>query len=100
MKTLKVKMDDIWVSDHGKEPKNHSPILDYCRKLISEGEKEDTRLEVYRHRDTPDVIVKSIGEASKWAILENETEGPRFVKYNPMPEEVKQRLRKRPKVSV
>jgi hypothetical protein len=85
MKTLKVNMKDIWISDNGKEPKNHSPILDYCRKLIKEGVKEDTRLEVYRERDTPDVIVKSIGEGAKWAVLENEREGPKFVKYREFP---------------
>ena len=32
-------MTDVWSRTDGKEPRNNSPVLDHCRKLIKDGEK-------------------------------------------------------------
>ena len=68
-------------------PNTKAPVLDYCRVLIKQGKKPNTKLEVYRDRDIPDVIVKNIGEAAKWTVEENATSGPRFIKYKEFPKE-------------
>lgn len=86
---IKVKMDDIWSNKHGKEPQNNSPILNYCRKLLELGHPKNTRLEVYRENDKPDVICANIGKAAKWAIKENIKEGPKFREYLPFPSSLK-----------
>ena len=86
---LKIDYEDLFKENNGKEPKNHSPVLDYCRKLIKEGKPTNTSLEVYRHGELS-MLVKNIGKASKQAIMENERIGPIFVKYREMtPEDVK-----------
>lgn len=46
-------------------------ITDYCRKLIKEGKDVNSRLELYRERDTPDVIVSNIGKTAKWKIIKD-----------------------------
>lgn len=89
---IKVQMDDIWVSDNGKEPKNNSPMSKYCRKLVAEGVDPKTPLEVYRG-DILCLSTKAIGECAKWKIREDEYIGPIFVKYRPFPVD-----RMRPKV--
>lgn len=85
MKTIKIQMTDVWPRTDGKEPKNNSPVLDYCRKLIKDGEDKKTRLEVYRG-EVLCLIVKEIGKGAKLAILENENEGPKLIKYKPLPD--------------
>lgn len=101
MKTIKIQATDIYSSR--KEPKNHSPILDYCRKLIANGENEKTRLEVYRWVLVEDpidstkkileerlcLIISEIGKGAKFAITENEKIGPILIKYRPFPEKLK-----------
>jgi hypothetical protein len=78
MTTIKVKFEDL--------PKHRkAPILNYCRVLLKEGHPPETRLEIYRHREEPDIICPSIGESAKWTIEENEWVGPRFKKYIPFP---------------
>lgn len=86
MKTIKVQMKDIvkhigWSID-GREPVNHSPAFDYCRKLLKKGYPDDTRLEVYRE-DVLCLICPSIKEGAKWKILENKDHGPKIKRYQP-----------------
>lgn len=100
MKTIKIQYKDIWSRTDGKEPMNNSPILDYCRKLISDGEDPKTRLEVYRiviqeelEVEVLCLVIKEIEEGAKWAILENNKKrnaGPKFIKYKPFPEMLKE----------
>lgn len=79
-KVIKITMDEAKaVKTKGRD----TPVLDYCRKLIKEGKDPSSRLEVYRHRDTPDVIVKNIGEGAKLTVIENNETGPVFGKYKP-----------------
>lgn len=66
----------------GKEPKNHSPAFDYCRKLIAEGIDPKEKLEVYRG-EMLSFTIASLEEGAKWKIRENETEGSKVVKYIP-----------------
>ena len=69
---IKVNRKDI------KDTEN--PILDYCKKLIKNGEDPGSRLEIYRHREEFDYAINNIGE---------------FVgkDYRPMSEDVKEKLR-------
>jgi len=83
---VKVQFDTLFkFPPNGAEPKNNSVITDYCRQLIKEGKPTNTRLEVYRTREEPDVIVKNIGKGAKITCLENEKHGPMFIKYREKP---------------
>lgn len=94
--TLKIDYESLFTSDNGKEPKNHSPVLDYCRKLIKDKVPFNTSLEVFRHGELS-MLVKNIGKAAKQAIKENEDLGPIFVKYQEIPSEKLKRLRSIPR---
>lgn len=86
MKTIKVQLKDITNKDifeTGKEPRNHSPFTDFCRKLIREGEDPRTRLEAYRGETL--CLTTIIGEGAQWDILENDKKGPLYRKYRPSP---------------
>lgn len=79
---MKVQLNDIrhpstW---SGKEPRNHSPGFDYCRKLIADGVDPKGPLEVYRE-DKLAYTITNIGWGATMAVLENEKHGPKFVKY-------------------
>lgn len=79
-----------WEID-GREPMNHSPAFDYCRKLIKDGELGSTKLEVYRD-EMLCLTIPSIEEGAKWAMRENDKKidaGPRFIKYRPFPTDLK-----------
>lgn len=96
---MKVQLNDIKHPDtyEGKEPRNHSPSFDYCRKLVAEGYDPLEPLEVYRG-DKLAYTVKSIGLGAKLKIKENEDIGPIVVKYKPLSEEARAKLRlNRPK---
>lgn len=58
-----------------------TPVLTYCRKLVSEGVDPDTKLEIFREHDDPDLTVINIGEAAKLGISEEPR--TRFIKYAP-----------------
>lgn len=79
---MKVQLNDIrdLKTYGGKEPKNHSPSFDYCRKLIAEGVDPSECLEVYRE-DKLAYTVSSIGWGATKKIRENETESPHIVDY-------------------
>lgn len=83
-----IRHPDTWT---GKEPKNHSPSFDYCRKLIKEGCNPDEPLEVYRGEKLA-YTVKSIGLGATLKIKENESTGPIVVKYQPLNEKAQARL--------
>lgn len=70
MKTIKVKFSDL-------RKDTDTPILAYCRKLIKDGVDPNTRLEVYRERDTWDVAVTNIGDGAKMDVV-----GVSFTKYH------------------
>jgi hypothetical protein len=71
MKTIKVNFKDL-------RKDIDTPILAHCRKLVAEGVDPDTRLEVYRERDTWDVAVTNIGDGAKMAV-----HGKYFTEYTP-----------------
>jgi len=73
MPTIKINRRDM--------PNARTPILTYCRALIAEGHDPATRLEVFRERAEPDLIVRSIGEAAQLTVLEDDKGPPRFVPY-------------------
>lgn len=83
---MKVQLNDIrdpktW---GGKEPKNHSPSFDYCRKLLADGVDPSECLEVYRGEQLA-YTIKSIGLGAKKIILENDKKGPIEIKYKENP---------------
>lgn len=82
MKTIKIQFNELW--NKRTEPKNHSPVLDYCRKLVKEGNVQRTKLEVYRG-DVLCLTVKSIIKGAKLDIIENEKKGPILVKHKTKP---------------
>lgn len=90
--TLKVDYEDLFKENNSKEPKNHSPVLDYCRKLIEEGKPSNTKLEVFRNEELS-MLVKNIGKASKQAIRENADVGPISVKYQELSTDKLEKLR-------
>lgn len=57
-------------------------VSSYCRKLIKEGVSPDTRLELYRTRETSDVTVSHIGRFAEFIAVDKPA-GVRFVKYQP-----------------
>ena len=70
MKTIKVQINSTNLS-----------FTEYSRKLIEQGEAEDTILEFYRGEML--CLYGKIGDASKLTIKENAKEGPVYVKYRP-----------------
>lgn len=81
---MKVQLNDIRHPDThgGMEPVNHSPALDYCRKLISEGVDGNQPLKVYRG-DALAYTVSSIKWGATKKIREDKYRGPEVVKYKP-----------------
>lgn len=79
---MKVQLNDIRDSKTygGKEPNNHSPSFDYCRRLIAQGVDPAEPLEVYRG-ETLAYTVSSIGWGAKKKILENDKVGPVIIDY-------------------
>lgn len=89
---LKINYEDLHEEENGKEPKNYSPVLDYCRKLIKEGTPSDYSLAVFRHGELS-MVVKNIGKGAKQVIKEDDIIGPIFAKYRAIPTEVLKKLR-------
>jgi len=79
---MEVQLNDIRSPNTwgGKEPINHSPALDYCRKLIKDGVDPKERLDVYRGEQLA-YSVTNIGWGATMKVLENEKRGPMFNKY-------------------
>ena len=49
------------------------------------------RLESWRFgKSYPDMLVRDIAKAAKWTVVENENQGPRFVRWEPRPEHLSQ----------
>lgn len=88
--TIKVQLNNIRDKSTwgGKEPKNHSPGFDYCRKLIKEGTSPDESLEVYRG-DILSRTYGNIGEAAKFKIREDKYIGPVVIPYIELDEETR-----------
>lgn len=74
MKTLRVNKTEL-------DPKANTPVLDHCRKLISEGEDSTTVLEVYKTKDddTWDLRINRIGKGARLTVKENPV--VKFAKY-------------------
>lgn len=83
---MKVQLNDIRHPDtyEGKEPKHHSPALDYCRKLLKEGIDPKEPLEVYRGEMLA-YTISSISWGATKKIHENDREGPFIRKYKENP---------------
>jgi len=47
-----------------------TPVFAYCRRLIKEGIDLNTKLEIYRNNEEPDIIVSNIGKAAKLTVKE------------------------------
>lgn len=78
MKTIKIKFKDLGKSES---------VWNYSRKLIEEGEPEDSRLEIYRDYDEePDLIVKNIGVSARYYLYENPKKGFEYRKWRPLPD--------------
>ena len=90
---MKVQLNGIRHPDTwgGKEPINHSPSFDYCRKLIAEGADPEEPLEVYRGEKLA-YTVKSIGLGATKKIREDKYKGPVEVLYIPVDEKTKARF--------
>jgi hypothetical protein len=92
---MKVQLNDIrhpktW---GGKEPKNHSPSFDYCRKLIAQGVDPAEPLEVYRG-DMLAYTVSSIGWGATKRIREDEKITARVEDYKEHPLAAARRAKK------
>jgi len=79
---MKVQLNDIRAKSTwgGKEPMNHSPSFDYCRKVLAEGANPDESLEVYRGEQLA-YTVSSIGWGATKSIKEDKYHSPHIVKY-------------------
>lgn len=86
MNTIKVNRKEI-------TSKSQTPLLDYCRKLICEGVDPESKLEVYRNNLEPDLTIYPISFGA--GLTMREEPYLRFVKFNPMSEKDKARLRAR-----
>lgn len=64
MNVIKINRKDL-------PSKSDTPAFDYCRKLLKEGVDPETRLEIYRERETWDYAIESIGEGAKWSVEHN-----------------------------
>lgn len=73
-KTLKIEFKDL-----PNQNRTNTPVLLYCRKLISSGIDPKTRLEVTRNGRV-DLIVKEIGKGAELTV--DETHGCKFAKYS------------------
>jgi hypothetical protein len=66
-----------------------NPELEACRALLARGIVG--RLEVWRaSKSHPDMIVPDIAKVAEWTVVENESHGPRFVRWRPLPEHLSQ----------
>ena len=60
---------------------SREPLLDASRVLLAEGVAPETPIAA-RHAGTGfDAMTSTVGAAAKWTVRENETEGPRFVRW-------------------
>lgn len=78
--TIKVQVNDIVIL------KDQDPFTTYCRKLIKDGAKPNTRLEMYRG-DILCLFTNNIGKTAKITVREDERRGPEFTKYKEFPKQ-------------
>ncbi len=60
---------------------SRQPLLDAARILLTEGVSPDTPIAARHAGACFDALTSTVGAAAKWAVRENETEGPRFVRW-------------------
>jgi hypothetical protein len=66
-----------------------NPEFEACRALLARGIAG--RLEAWRFgKSRPDTLVPDITKAAEWTVKENESHGPRFVRWKPLPEDLSQ----------
>lgn len=75
MNVVKIKFEDLGKSQS---------VFSYSRTLKDQGYPKETRLEVYRDRLNPDLIVKQIGRIWDYSLTETDR-GFRIQKYKPFP---------------
>jgi hypothetical protein len=61
------------------------PLLDGARILLAEDFDPETPIVTRHAGDAFDAMISTVGEAAKWMVRENETEGPRFVRWTAFP---------------
>lgn len=76
--TIKVKKEEL--------TKSHTPIFDYCRKLIEKGVSPQEDLEVYGPSladETKEILhfKVNVGNGATLTVKENENGTPKFRKY-------------------
>lgn len=83
---MKVQLNDIRKEKTytGKEPKNHNPGFNHCRKLLEEGHDPKEKLEIYRG-DNLAYTISSISWGATKTVRENEKRGPTMVNYRELP---------------
>jgi hypothetical protein len=64
---------------------SRQPLLDGARILLAEGFDPETPIVTRHAGDAFDAMISTVGEAAKWTVRENETEGPRFVRWTAFP---------------
>jgi hypothetical protein len=70
-------MKKVITVDYKDLDDSETPVTDYCRKLISQGENGKNALHAYKN-GILNMIVNNIGKAAKLTV-----EGTRFVSYRP-----------------
>jgi hypothetical protein len=60
---------------------SRQPLLDAARVLINEGVDPATPIATRHAGAGFDAMTSIVGTAAKWTVRENETEGPRFVRW-------------------
>ena len=66
-----------------------NPEFEACRALVARG--VTGRLEVWRFgKAHPDMLVQDIAKAAEWTVVDNESHGPRFARWRPLPERLSQ----------
>lgn len=73
MEIVKVKVKDL--------PEHRTPMLNYARILLKEGYSEDTVVEFYREKETPDMVFHHLGRCAQLTVREEPN--VHFAKYRP-----------------
>src|SRR5512133_890612 len=60
---------------------SHEPLLAASRVLLAEGVDPETPIATRHAGGACDAMTSIVGAAAKWTVRENETEGPRFVRW-------------------
>lgn len=71
------------VQEYGLKGTSREPLLDACRELLKIGVPRGAEVGTYRPGRTEWDLRTTVGYGASRTVSENETQGPRFVKYAP-----------------